>query len=533
MQTSPLTGSPETTFVRHLPCSVCGSSDANSLYSDGNMFCFKCHTYTSGDQSNVVHSHHVKTIQLTGQALDLKKRNISAKTCEKFKAYTDGDLLKFYYYNKEGQLLGAKTKTKQKEFRYEGETDGGLYGMHLFKAGGKRVVVVEGEMDALAVYEAQPGWAVCSIQNGAASAKKAIQKNFEWLCKFEKVVLFFDNDQAGKQAATEAASVLPPGKAYIGFLENYKDASDALIANDTEAIRGVCNYNHEQYRPDGIVDAKQLLDLVCTPTPPSDHDYPFQGLQAKLHGIRLGELTTITAGSGIGKSTFLRQLCAGLLDKGERCGFLALEESNRRTALGLMSVAAEKPLHMGEYERPFLVDLFDKTMGTWDLHLYDGFGSYDPNIIYERIEYMASALETRVVFLDHLSILLSGLDGDERRMIDQTMTRLRSLTERTGISLFLVCHTTTPPNGQSHEEGGRVQLRSLRGSRSIGQLSDSVIALERDQQSGSERDATTVRVLKNRYSGEVGEACQLKYDLDKCKFYEIESTTDFDPAADF
>lgn len=118
-------------------------------------------------------------------------------------------------------------------------------------------------------------------------------------------------------------------------------------------------------------------------------------------------------------------------------------------------------------------------------------------------------------------------------MIDRTMTKLRSLVERTGIALFLVCHTTTPPNGQSHEEGGRVQLRSLRGSRSIGQLSDSVIALERDQQSGSERDGTTVRLLKNRYSGELGEACQLKYDTEKCKFYEIESTTDFDPAADF
>ena len=113
-------------------------------------------------------------------------------------------------------------------------------------------------------------------------------------------------------------------------------------------------------------------------------------------------------------------------------------------------------------------------------------------------------------------------------MIDRTMTKLRSLVERTGIALFLVCHTTTPPNGQSHEEGGRVQLRSLRGSRSIGQLSDSVIALERNQQSGSERDATTVRVLKNRYSGEVGEACQLKFDLSTCKFNETEATKDFD-----
>ena len=70
--------------------------------------------------------------------------------------------------------------------------------------------------------------------------------------------------------------------------------------------------------------------------------------------------------------------------------------------------------------------------------MFDGFGSFDPDHIYNRIEYMAAGLETRVVFLDHLSILLSGLDGDERRMLDITMTRLRSLVERTGIAIFLV-----------------------------------------------------------------------------------------------
>ena len=136
----------------------------------------------------------------------------------------------------------------------------------------------------------------------------------------------------------------------------------------------------------------------------------------------------------------------------------------------------------------------------------------------------------RVVFLDHLSILLSGLDGDERRMLDITMTRLRSLVERTGITLFLVSHLRRTSNDTNHEEGARVTLGQLRGSASIAQLSDSVIALERDQQSGPERNGTTVRILKNRYSGEVGVACQLKYDLNTCKFNEDqvhEPSTDF------
>jgi twinkle protein len=149
---------------------------------------------------------------------------------------------------------------------------------------------------------------------------------------------------------------------------------------------------------------------------------------------------------------------------------------------------------------------------------------------------MATGLECRVIFLDHLSILLSGLEGDERRMLDITMTKLRSLVERTGIALFLVSHLRRAGNDRnSHEEGGRVSLSSLRGSHSIAQISDSVVALERDQQADTPGNPTTVRVLKNRYSGEVGVACTLTYDLNTCRFTEHEATSDpkFNPATDF
>ena len=164
----------------------------------------------------------------------------------------------------------------------------------------------------------------------------------------------------------------------------------------------------------------------------------------------------------------------------------------------------------------------------------DGFGSYDPDIIYNRIEYLATGLDCKIIILDHLSILLSGLEGDERRMIDTTMTRLRSLVERTGIALFLVSHLRRASNDKhSHEEGGRVSLSSLRGSHSIAQISDQVVALEVDQQSGVERKPTTVRVLKNRYSGEVGVACTLSYDLSTCRFNENEVEPEFNPTTDF
>jgi twinkle protein len=528
--TSPSIGSSE--FLRHEACDNCGSSDGNSIYTDGHSYCFVCHTYTQGDGEEL-HIHSFRDhVKIQGSAERLVKRKLSEDICRKYKIYRDGNKLRFYYHDISGIVKGAKIKTKDKQFTYEGDTPGTFFGQHLFPSSGKRVTITEGELDAASCCQAMPTWPHVSLPNGAAGAKKAVQKNLEWLQGYEEIVLFFDNDAAGRQAAEEAASVLPPGKVTIARLQEHKDASDALMAGDDELIRQAI-WNAKPYRPDGIIDAKQLLELVTTPQPPADHEYSFQGLQQKLHGIRYGELVTITAGSGIGKSSFCRELATDLLQRHERVGYLALEESNRRTALGLMSAAVGTNLALGEHSHATLTESFDASINNWELYLFDGFGSFDPDIIYNRIEYLASGLDCKIIFLDHLSILMSGLDGDERRMIDQTMTRLRSLVERTGIALFLVSHLKRTSSDQNHEEGARVTLGQLRGSAAIAQLSDAVIGLERDQQGTTQHTDTVVRVLKNRYSGETGIACRLNYDLSTCKFNETQITPDFDATTDF
>ena len=227
-------------------------------------------------------AHHVT---LKGQAERLPKRNLSEKVCQQYKIYRDGDILRFHYFDDAGVLHGCKVKTKQKVFSYEGEVPGTLFGQHLFPATGKRVVITEGELDAASCSEAMPGWPMVSLPSGAASAKKSVQRALQWLQGYEEIVLFFDNDEAGRKAAEDAASVLPPGKTKIARLEEYKDASDALQANDPEAVRRAI-WDAKPYRPDGIVDGKTLLELVTTHTLAADHDYPFQGIQNKLHGIR-------------------------------------------------------------------------------------------------------------------------------------------------------------------------------------------------------------------------------------------------------
>ena len=528
------TGLNESTFLHHAPCSQCGSSDGSSVYSDGHTYCFVCNHFNSGELSSTIVKPKWSTAMLKGDPIKLRKRGLTEETCRKYRIHKDGDTLRMHYFDKNGQVCAAKVRTKEKDFWLEGNNiDSQLFGQNLFPDTGTRLTIYEGELDAASGWEALPKWPHVSIPTGAKGAKKSLQKVLPLLQGYEEVVLFFDNDKDGIEAAQECAELLPAGKAKIARMEKYKDASDALQQGDSEAVRRAI-WDAKTYRPDGIIDAKSLLELVTTPTPPADHDYPFKGLQEKLHGIRYGELTTITAGSGTGKSSFCRAIASDLLSKGERVGYLALEESNRRSALGLMSAALGKSFHLGEHDKSELENAFSRTLSNWNLYLFDGFGSYDPDTIYSRIEYLACGLECRVVFLDHLSILLSGLDGDERRMIDVTMTKLRSLVERTGIALFLVSHLRRTQTDKNHEEGARVTLGQLRGSAAIGQLSDGVIGLERDQQNSSKRDHTIVRVLKNRYSGEVGVATELVYNLDTCSFTEHAITEQhFDPTTDF
>ena len=180
--------------------------------------------------------------------------------------------------------------------------------------------------------------------NGAAGAKKALAKQLEWLEKFESVVLMFDNDEAGIKAIEECVSLFQPGKAKICKLP-LKDANDMLLENrSSELVDAI--WGAKVYRPDGIVDGRDLWDLISTEDTSESCDYPYQGLNDKTLGIRKGEIVTITAGSGIGKSQLCRELAYHLMLQEKTVGYIALEENNKRSALGFMGLYLNKPIHL-------------------------------------------------------------------------------------------------------------------------------------------------------------------------------------------
>tara|TARA_R110002110_G_scaffold251513_1_gene467353 strand:- start:59 stop:484 length:426 start_codon:yes stop_codon:yes gene_type:complete len=116
------------------------------------------------------------------------------------------------------------------------------------------------------------------------------------------------------------------------------------------------------------------------------------------------------------------------------------------------------------------------------------------------------------------------IEGDERRGIDAIMHRIRTLVEETGAGVILVSHLRRVDGNKGHENGIETGLSHLRGSQSIAQLSDCVISLERNQQSDDPLEASTtrVRILKSRYTGDVGLATHLVFDNETGRLSEVD-----------
>lgn len=457
----------------------------------------------------------------------LKKRGINEETC-KFWSYGTGEYsgqpVQIAQYIKDGNVIAQKLRFPSKDFLILGDTKSlPLYGSHLWRDGGKMVTITEGEVDALTVSQLFGNkWPVVSVPNGAQGALKAFQNNLEWLEKFESVVILFDDDEPGRKAARECAMVLTPGKAKIGTIVGFKDANEALQQGEGKRVIDAI-WGAKAYRPDGVVLGSDLWDTVLQEDINESTPYPWTGLNDKLLGIRRGELVVVTSGTGIGKSSVCREMVAHLVRAGKKVGLMMLEESVKRTARNLMGIHLNTPPYFWvdrgiteEQKR----EAFDATVAK--VVLFDHFGSVDPENLLARMRYMTKALGCEYVFLDHLSIVVSGLgDGDERRLIDNAMTSLRSLVEETQCALFVVSHLRRPDGDRGHEEGATTSLAQLRGSHAIAQLADAVIGLERNQQ-GENPNELVMRVLKNRFTGDTGIAGALRYFKESGRLAEFE-----------
>jgi len=538
---------------RNKPChdqDNCASSDAMQIYSDGHGYCFSCEKYFSPvelsedggvvdletfREKNFAKSNNQRVNAFTafeGRDRGFRERHITKQVAIFFGVKSveetpGGKILQHWYpyYNEDGSVATYKVRTLPKEFRTEptGVTPPELFGQRLFPTGGKRLIITEGELDALAVGQAlydEYGrfYPVVSLPLGAGSAKKSLSAQIKFLRSFDEVVLCFDQDEQGQKATDIACRIIGADKVKIATLPE-KDPCDVLINHGYKKLMQ-CIWDASQWQPASIVSIEELWESLENYSEIESISYPpcLQGLNEKSKGMRRGEITLFTSGTGSGKSTMMREIMYHLLeaDKESKIGIVSLEESPAETARRLAGLAINRNPAKDEIPLEELKVGFDKVFGSGRVVILNHEDCKLGSEILDNLEWMALSGCTHL-FLDHITLLTSegfdGLQGNEAQ--DKAMNTLSRMVKRRNVWLGLVSHLRKMgESGKSFEDGVLASLDDIRGSGSIKQISYDIFAFARNlnAEASDTRNTIKLAVLKCRYTGLTGPAGKAVYD---------------------
>lgn len=430
-----------------------------------------------------------------------------------------------YPYFRDGVHVANKVRKKgEKAFYWEAsdkEAINGaeLFGQNLFQPGSaKAITVVEGELDAASAWLLLGSrYPVVSVKS-AGSAIQDCKGAYEYLNSFDEIVICFDKDEAktradgttffpGQEAAKRVAELFAPGKCRLLTLEHGKDPNDYRQQGIDAKVFVSEWWKAPKFSPDGLISGTEMWDKIINRPSHFQTPYPFAGVNKLTYGIRLSELVIINAPTGVGKTSFLKEVEYAVLtapevvEKGYGVGFLHLEELDTDLALGLMSIHADKRFNLPDVEKTEkeLKEAYDAIVNTSRVVIYDHFGSNEIESIIAKVRHMA-ALGCKYIVLDHLSIVVSDQSGDERKQLDEITTKLKTLCMEANIALIAVIHQNR--QGQ------------IRGTAGVEQLANIILRLERDLVSPDpwRRNVTKVWVEKNRFCGRTGPASWLFFD---------------------
>lgn len=547
----------EGVFIRHDSCDECGSSDNKAIYDNGNKqtyFCFGC------EANGVLKTEEVKVAKTTNDFNNLREtvsevndfpvrgfreRKITKTVANLYGvkvgySETDGKTIQYHYYpvTKNNEVVGYERRdVVNKKFIAIGSAKNSdqLFGQSIFPSGSsKKIVVTEGALDAMSVQQMYLNkgqeWGAISVVNGAQNAYKQVQANLEYLNSFNEVVFMFDADSQGKDGAEQCARLIRTGKAKIATLGRHgKDASDYLVADKLYELEKAI-WNAEKYSPAGIVNSADTWELFNEDKRDDSVPYPecFADVNKLTFGRRTGELTVFTAGTGSGKSSFVREDIYHILQTTEiKVGVVSLEESLRETLDGLIGLHLNKRITLPnvEFDRNGKEgkDAWEAVAGSGRLTLVDHQGSLSDDSLIDKIEFLAAS-GCQFIYLDHITIAISEVEGDVNKAMDKVMSDLLKICKKHNVWIGVVSHLRkTGGQGKTFEQGAEVTEDALKGSSSLKQIAFQIIAFSRDKylEDEFERAKVKISVLKNRFTGHTGPAGMARFNTETGRLSSI------------
>lgn len=525
----------------------------------------KKNTTSRGEMKNVKNYVPRETVQSVQELpfVDIIERGISKTTCEYFGvrcslSEEDGKTVTavyFPYRDQQGKITGYKkrdfTVPKEDDYHFtvvgKVNVSGQMFGQWEASQNDRskaksKLVISEGEFDAMAYYQAyveninKTKWKgvkpfIVSISLGTGNAVDSVLSNLSFVREFEGVITAFDNDSAspsearkgiikGKEAAEKVASaIMTDVKVFIYDVPHNegktKDVNDLLLYTEDDSWVKNITFNARVFSGEKIISAKDIpFERVIAKRPEGIGLDMYPKLKRKTRGLRKRELWLVTAPSGAGKSTLLGHVEHDLLERGEKLALIRLEEENGETLQRL--VANKLKVNFNLFKDDPLScaseDLIRKAYGECidedRLMILDHFGSIDLDSLMEKIKILHYVHKCNWIVLDHLSMVISGLDLDnERKALDMVMTELAAFVASHDVGIIVVSHINReamkgarPPKGKENEPFFfPVAKESLRGSAALEQLSWMILAIEPEiNLKDKGRGRSRLVVLKNR-----------------------------------
>ncbi len=453
----------------------------------------------------------------------------------------------FLYFSQDGKLTAYKKRdwTLPKDQAGHFSAVGGLkvgsqlFGQHKCKKNPKTLIQVEGEGDVVAARRAmldslkgtkwegkiQPD--VVGLNCGAGNAQESIAHNEKFVKSAELYVLGLDGDKAtpqealkgvkkGVEATEDIAAYLLSDKLRVVSYGKFKDPREMYDAGCGIELGKLLSFGHEKYSPEKIVSGDDSdLDMLLEPLKEGHYIERYPKLMNKIKGLRAGnELITYAAFSGVGKSTLNREVLWELNKAGHTVGAIFLEEPMKKTQQALLSLELglnlakfrENPLALAT--REVIAEAREKVLANGRTYFLNHFGSLKVDKLLDQMKYLHFICGCSHIFLDHVSMVVAGLDTNERKDLDMLYEAMAAFVTVNEVTIHAVCHLKRVEdhkqnkplrNGEEPQPYWReVRKEMLRGSSGIEQMSSIIVMLENEVLPDGTRGRVRTRVEKNR-----------------------------------
>lgn len=579
-------------FKYHTSCPKCGSSDALAVYDDESVYCWSC-TYTTlseemkeqykkerkgstkkkekklTDKIQKVDESKLKPVITEEQKQEIKDstwlegsdyRGIKDWVLKYFGVRTtyddDGDVLERYYpCTYDGELSGYKIRSHPKEFRSIGRTgkECELFGQFRFTTPNKYCMIVGGEEDQLAAYQMLREYQVkkgtdnfdaipvVSPTIGEVGSAQQLALQYKFFDQFERIILCYDNDEAGQKATEKAVGVLPKGKVYLMSLR-HKDPNEYLLEGDeSKFVQDF--FAAKKYTPTGIVGSNQIseamreeLAVEKLPLPPFMHK--LQKMMAG--GIPLGRIVNLGSASGTGKSTLCDEiLYYWLFHSPHRVGIVTLESTVGQYGIKLLSRHVSKKIELldqdvalefvdSEEVKKKEFELFNTPEGEPRFYLVDDRDGGVDNIK-DSIENLIIACGCKVIVLDPIQDCIGTLPQEEQ---EGFMAWQKGMVKSHGVTFINVSHTRKTAGGQKAGSiGGDLNEEDLHGSSAIYKSAacNLIFGRNKEAEDDLERNTTIMKATKIRWTGMTGIAGKYYYDAVTHTLHDLDDYLEKNP----